>query len=105
MYHGVVPKDGGEIGISIQPLEGGIMEICVSDNGIGMDAEALERINAALEAMQPLSRESGKRIALSNIYRRLKIVYGERASMRIESGPDTGTRITIRIPRNGKEKE
>ena len=105
MYHGVVPKDGGEIGISIQPVEGGIMEICVSDNGIGMDAEALERINAALEAMQPLSRESGKRVALSNIYRRLKIVYGERASMRIESGPDTGTRVTIRIPRNGKEKE
>ena len=105
MYHGVVPKGGGEISVSIQPVEGGQMEICVADDGIGMDEETLGRITSALETMQPLSRESGKRIALSNISRRLKFVYGQRASMRIESSPEGGTRIVIRIPRNGKEKE
>ena len=105
LYHGIAPKGGGVISISIQPADKGCMEIRVSDDGVGMDEVALANIRASLESAQPLNAESGKRIALSNISRRLKLVYEGRAEMRIESVLNAGTQITIRLPRESAEKE
>ena len=43
-------------------------------------------------------------IGLKNVYQRLKIYYGEKANLLIESELDVGTKIIIMIPLQGAEK-
>ncbi len=66
------------------------LHIIVTDNGFGMGAEKLEQIND----MENYSLSYG----IKNSYRRLKLVYGENSSIRYESRPGFGTKVTISFP-------
>jgi len=84
------------------------LELEVRDDGAGMDAEALQRLKDRMErndgeAEAPdAGRLSG--IGLKNVYDRLRMLYGPKCAMRIESAPGAGTAVQLSIPRGGGEE-
>ncbi|MGV2940211.1 LytS/YhcK type 5TM receptor domain-containing protein [Mesobacillus sp. LC4] len=67
--------------------------VTVNDNGQGMNQE---RIN--LLGKQIIDSETGSGIALFNVNRRLTMNFGEDASLRIDSEPGKGTKVSFTIP-------
>lgn len=89
---------GGKIEISLSCYEEGI-EFSVSDNGIGMSQERLEKLresiyNPSIEYVE--SKNNG--IGLKNVYRRMKLYYGDRGEFIINSVEGRGTNVILRIP-------
>lgn len=73
-------------------------EVSVEDNGYGMTKEQLEKIKKDLDCPQ-IQRE---KIGLANVYMRIKLFYGEKASFEMESVPMVKTKILIRMPWESK---
>jgi two-component system sensor histidine kinase YesM len=69
---------------------GTIVEIMVRDEGIGMDAECIQ---AVLQPALPMNR-----IGLQNVQERIKLNYGSQFGLTIQSKPNLGTDIIIRLP-------
>ncbi|MCE3203275.1 sensor histidine kinase [Paenibacillus sonchi] len=67
----------------------------ITDNGVGITRDRLEQIRITLETQE---EQEGARIGLRNVHDRLKLSYGEKYGLTIESHPDEGTRISFRIP-------
>lgn len=60
----------------------------IEDNGKGIEAEKLSLI---------MDTEKGS-IGISNIQKRIKIIYGDEFGIHIESKPACGTKVTIKLP-------
>lgn len=80
----------------------------VEDDGAGMEPETLEAIRSSLaEPGAPLSANvpapaPGRHIGMLNVNNRIKYTYGlDYGLVAIESAPDRGTSVTIRIPAKG----
>jgi len=96
IFHGIEPKKGiGRIRIAMR-AENGELHIMVEDDGVGIPADKLKRVLAD-RPDEPKIRGMGG-IALKNIDERLKLVYGERYGLGIESEAGSGTRVHIRVP-------
>lgn len=93
IYHGLKPKRGGGKITVLGKAAGEEIVLMVSDTGIGMDEETLEKLK------KRVADEDTTSFGLSSVYKRLKLLYTEGCSMEIESTPDVGTTIRIRIPR------
>lgn len=92
--HGINKSvNGGRVTISVNEHSEAIM-ISVEDDGIGMSHEKLEEIRCYNE-------ECG--IGFSNVYKRLKTLYGNGAKFTINSKLGEGTRIDVVIPRMSSE--
>ena len=92
--HGLRNKKG-EKTIAIQAVkEEGILKIAVKDNGVGMDADEM---NQRLKQNSIDVVETGSSIGLFNINARMKMLYGEKFGLLIESS-DAGTNVILRIP-------
>ncbi|MGN7298606.1 sensor histidine kinase [Ferdinandcohnia sp. SAFN-114] len=78
------------------------MRISVQDDGPGMDQDRINQISESMKTGSVASTR-GKGIAISNVYKRLKLYYNENLhpELLIESEPDKGTRISFEIPING----
>ena len=79
-----------------------LLEICVADNGVGMDAE---KMNKSLKQSNLDYVERGNSIGIHNINARLKILYGEEYGLHIESTIGEGTRVWMVIPKIEGEPE
>ncbi len=79
-----------------------LLEICVADNGVGMDAE---KMNGSLRHSNLDYVEQGNSIGIHNINARLKILYGEEYGLHIESRIGEGTKVRMVIPKIEGEKE
>lgn len=85
----------GQICIAVKiQKEGGFLHLSVTDNGRGMTAERLKEIRSMTEP----NRADGRGIGLTNLASRLKILYGGKASLSIQSSPDSGTAVELYIP-------
>jgi two-component system sensor histidine kinase YesM len=89
-------EEGGEIRIRVA-AEGDMLRIAIEDNGCGMNAEEVS------SQMQDSLRTKGS-FALKNIFQRLKLYYGERSTMDIQSEPYVNTTIVLQIIEPGKEE-
>lgn len=109
LYHGVLAnKDengdiiGGYITISIQK-EANQLVLSVKDNGIGMSQSTIDKIilseNGALD-----NNQNGEHIGLCNIFARLRYLYQTDFGFHIESKPDFGTKIEIKIDLDYEKK-
>lgn len=87
--------DGGEILVTTQRKDRQVL-ITVRDDGSGMSEEELRKLLEHVHA-----REEGGSIGLRNVYRRLKLVYGDSADMEITSVVGEGTTVTLIIPEEG----
>ena len=92
IYHGIKPKRGiGRIIIS-SALDGSTVVLTVSDNGVGMNPETLEKLRTSL------AQDEGSGFGMLASYKRLKLMYGDELDFQIESEENRGTEITVRIP-------
>lgn len=92
--HGIVHmEDEGEIWITSR-IEGDDLLMCVSDNGWGMTEEKVKSLLAG--EVEAKGGHSG--IGVKNVNQRIKLCYGEAYGLFIESEPDEGTTVTVRIP-------
>lgn len=82
----------GEIKISVY-TDGDFLCMEVEDNGQGMTSEQIELLLGG--KLQP-SENSG--IGVENVRARLRLHFGERAGIVIESEPEKFTRTTLRVP-------
>lgn len=88
------------IEIRIYPSDGKLMlEVC--DNGQGMDAETLLKVNRILHSQNNTTQHIG----LYNVHRRLVLLYGEESGIHINSKQGTGTCITLTIPYEWSEDD
>jgi len=88
IQHGLFPKIAECIlSIDVYRQEDDVV-ICVSDNGIGMNVDKVER----------LFTTQSEGIGIRNVYMRLKGIYGQHYGLNIDSKPGYGTVATIRIP-------
>ncbi|HEY5586424.1 MAG TPA: histidine kinase [Ruminiclostridium sp.] len=93
LFHGIVPKRGGLIKVSIYK-ENGELHIIVEDNGAGMKEDEMKLI---LEGLTPNSKGFNS-MGLSNVNERLSLYYSAQSKLEIISTPDCGTKICFHIP-------
>lgn len=106
--HGIQPALGpAEIEISCRLTEPSLLEIRVSDNGVGMEDAERERLQAMLDrtanALEP-DGEDGGHIGLINILSRLRLYFNDQVNMKLEQQTPRGLRVIITIPL-GEEEE
>ncbi len=94
IYHGIGGLEGKEI-IRINAFtKGDFLRIEVKNTGYGMTDEKIEEL---YKNMRNNEKNSG--VGMRNIYQRLKIYYGDKADVKIESELDEYTMVTLLIPK------
>jgi two-component system sensor histidine kinase YesM len=97
LYHGIKNKrSGGVITVRGRRWDDGHLLVEVSDNGIGMTAEKVAQLRAALANEGLAARESG--FGLCNVHQRVKLYYGKQYGLTVESEYGQGTRVLLDIP-------
>lgn len=71
-----------------------LLLLVIQNDGEGMCPERLEEVRNQLEQEQ----SNDKHIGLYNIHRRIQLLYGKDYGIRIESSPETGTKVEISFP-------
>lgn len=98
IYHGIKTKRGaGHLTIRAAEVEHNILEFSVEDDGSGMNAAQEAEINALLN--EPCELENRQSFGLFYIKERLRIKYGNRFQIRVNSVENVGTKVIIHIPR------
>lgn len=94
IIHGLSEKPDKDANILIRAFtEGDFFRFDITDNGFGMLPEKIEEIYASFR-----DKTIHNGVGLSNVYHRLRIFYGDKADIKIESALDVGTKISIYIP-------
>ncbi|AIQ75372.1 MULTISPECIES: sensor histidine kinase [Paenibacillus] len=96
IYHGL--SDNGKVDVEITKHGEGEVQLCVKDNGAGMDADTLDQLLSDDGA-----KKRGLGIGFSYVNRMLRTYYGEQMKLEMFSKPGEGTVVSIVIPRKGKE--
>ncbi|WP_246021210.1 sensor histidine kinase [Paenibacillus lentus] len=94
IYHGIKEKEGpGLVKVKFMRNEEQL-RVAVIDNGIGINPEALAKIQRRLES----DEERTKHVGMFNTNKRLRLMYNHMYSFRIRSKPGLGTLIEIVLP-------
>lgn len=105
--HGIKPMDGpGHIQLGAERV-GDKIVLTVMDNGVGMTAEAVDKIYALLDSDQPGEKKDYEwgSIGLKNVHDRLRYLYGTEYGVSLFSTPGVGTVIHVTIPGDLKNLE
>lgn len=76
----------------------GELLITVKDDGAGMEPEELERIRRHIYQAESGDDKKSDSIGLLNIHKRLQLLYSEDYGLEIESTPNKGVAVIIRLP-------
>jgi sensor histidine kinase YesM len=91
IVHGLENKrDGGKVEVRIWEKDEEL-NISVSDNGTGFDTTSLND-----SQLNP----SHNHVALSNIKKRIKLLYGDKGDLHVSSTPGYGTKILVVLPKD-----
>ncbi len=94
--HGVQGVSGqGLVRVTARVEADGALLVEVSDNGVGIAPKRLSALQQQIESPQDMADSVG----LQNIYRRLLLHYGLKASLTLQGAQERGTVATIRIPK------
>ena len=95
IIHGILekPNKQGVVKVYGGLNSDGMVELSVEDDGVGMDAEQLDKIKKG-----KLPSSDGSGYGLDNIEKRICLFFGIERSLYFQSQPDKGTRITLVIP-------
>ena len=94
IYHGIKGKEqGGTIVIDCMKRDGFVV-LCVEDDGLGMPQEKQRKIQRMLSEGVVEDNES---YGLTNVNERLKLFFGEKYTMSVESTEGKGTKVSIEI--------
>lgn len=101
IVHGIVPGIPDNR-ITIEGRRSGSnIVFCISDNGTGIDSEKFAKLKGALN--EPENNNSST-IGLVNVNERLRIIYGDKYGLDLDSVPGKGTSVYITIPALRKEE-
>ena len=102
VFHGLEKKiDNGIVQITVQKIAQNQIQYVIRDNGYGMEDKQLEELLKSLYQFDTPSyseKDAKQGIGLSNIYRRIKLFYGDEAEMTIQSTLHFGTTVSITFP-------
>ncbi|MDO4293182.1 MAG: histidine kinase [Eubacteriales bacterium] len=111
VLHGLETKtEGGAVRVHFELLAAGSdqenryvpekLSVTVEDNGQGISREQLQQLRAAMETYDRDGAipDRAYGIGVLNVYRRMRLFYGDRASFWIESEEGRGTRIRLILP-------
>jgi two-component system sensor histidine kinase YesM len=101
IVHGIEPLDNEEglIQISVKTSNEDIL-IEIIDNGVGINAEQLKTIQESLTYKEEMENNRDRNgFAFFNIINRLKLFYGDRASLTVESKQGSGTIVMLSFPK------
>lgn len=94
--HASNPSEPINIFIKVTSIENDIDKyaiIRIQDNGNGFSEEALQLINSDLN-----NRHNGEHIGIWNVKQRLRLIYGDRASITASNIQNSGACIEIKLP-------
>ena len=86
-------RDCLEIRISTR-IQKGVLSVIISDDGVGIRTELLEKLKANLDQGQ----NQTDHIGIYNVHKRIRLVYGSRYGVGIDSKIEEGTVVTLRVP-------
>lgn len=94
-------EDTASITISIRAeIQNGLLVLTIHNSGTGMDEAQLETVRQRLHTHNPHSRHIG----LSNVHRRVQLLFGEEYGVEVNSAVGAGTTVTIRLPAQRGDK-
>lgn len=100
IIHGLEPRtERGCVTVRFRDADAGFMKITVMDDGCGMDQETLQRLYGQLQDYDQERAFGTKQqgIGISNVYRRIRLFYGNDAAFDIDSEKGRGTCISVRL--------
>ena len=102
IFHGLEKKSNAGLVVLDFELSDTKFYISIKDDGVGIPEEKLEELNAKLErvSVSYVNDDRGKNggIALKNVCRRIKLLFGEEYGIHVYSLPGMGTDVRITIP-------
>ncbi|MGP4041448.1 cache domain-containing sensor histidine kinase [Gracilibacillus sp. D59] len=97
IIHGLEPKeDDGFIKIMIEE-EDKYIQVEVKDNGVGISKDKVIEIRERLDDEDYFL--DGNRIGLHNVHQRLRLYYGDKYGIEMESIEGLGTTMSLKIPK------
>ena len=94
--HGLEPRgEGGILTLGGALGKDGQVKLWVEDNGVGMPREQLEWFQAVISDSGKMESDS---IGVENVVNRLRLLYGERCRLQMDSKEGIGTRVVLEIP-------
>lgn len=102
IQHAVTPDKVTHI-VFCGEYEDRVVTFIISDDGRGMDAEAVDAINSISSDIYN-TLENGQNVGIRNSIQRLWKYYGESAKAEVTSELNVGTTVTITIPYNLDEE-
>lgn len=95
VVHGLEPKIG-EGKVTVRIYQSGENEICLDtlDDGVGFGKEG----EISLPLIFEKENDAHNHVGLNNVYRLLRLIYGERYGLSIVSYKEKGTMVRMRIP-------
>ncbi|MBE1462927.1 sensor histidine kinase [Kibdelosporangium phytohabitans] len=88
--HGIEPRSKSGLVQVRGEAEGSDCVISIEDDGVGMDPAVAERVLAG--------HGHADSVGLTNVDRRLRNVYGSWFGLVVETAPEAGTRVVVRVP-------
>lgn len=97
VIHGLGPQEEGGLVRVTARADGETMDITVEDDGCGFDPEALPH--------HPEPSAEHNHIALSNLKKRIELIYGGDYTLRLQAELGKGCRVTLHLPVEEAEHE
>lgn len=102
VFHGLERKiDNGTVRIGVHKISQSQVQYVIQDNGNGMEEKQLQELTERLRFIEnrgQAAKDGQQGIGLSNIYWRIKLLYGDEADILIESKAGVGTTVKITFP-------
>lgn len=103
IYHGIKNKRGMGIIRVTGEMQSDAIVLIVTDNGAGMSADKLQRVNASLLMSADNLGYNGDNefeggFGLFNVHQRIRLYFGEQYGLHLESVEGEGTKVCIKIP-------
>lgn len=90
--HGIAKKPGGGTVSVFAHDNGSEALIVIEDDGVGMDADRL------FEDLRD-AHKTGSHVGVGNINQRMRQVFGDEYALMVETAPNAGMKITLRVPK------
>jgi sensor histidine kinase YesM len=74
--------------------EGNDVYLSISDNGSGMTPQRLAQVQQIIKGTS-----SAKSIGLQNVNQRIRMTFGEKYGIHLESNPNEGTKVVVHLPK------
>lgn len=107
LFHGIEPKGcAGRIQIRAAmqtlPKLGDVLQISVTDNGIGMTEETIRQV---LEGNSAPSADFFRQLGINNVNKRIQYEFGRDYGLSIQSVPGEYTTMTVTLPFHSSKEE